>query len=150
MWKGPSKIDYFGLQVPLGVLLHDENKLDEMGKIMTHYMTLVPTTSAEGHFTLPSGDLMNFDDTRFHQVLFGGDQLTVACMRGTQALCDTQDKPTDRLEGLTPVVEDWHTRMTLMKVRHTRKKYVKSSTYLYPPLPPLPLNESMLYSIKLA
>ena len=63
---------------------------------MTHYMTLVPATSVEGHFTLPSGDLMNFDDTRFHQVLFGGDQLTVARMRGTQALCDTQDKPADQ------------------------------------------------------
>lgn len=61
-----------------------------MGKIMTNYMTFVPATSAEGHFTLPSGDLMNFDDTRFHQVLFGGDHLTVARMRGTQALRDTE------------------------------------------------------------
>ena len=118
------------------MLLHNENKLDEMGKIMTHYMTLVPATSVEGHFTLPSGDLMNFDDTRFHQVLFGGDQLTVARIRGTQALRDTQDKPTDRLEGLIPVVEDWHTRMTLMKVRHTRKKYVNYTSLLL-----LPSNE---------
>ena len=88
------------------MLLHNENKLDEMGKIMTHYMTLVPATSAEGHFTLPSGDIMSFDDTRFHKVLFGGDQLTVARMRGTLALRDTQDKLADRLEGLIPVVED--------------------------------------------
>ena len=110
---------WFNIQVPLGVLLYNENKLDEMGKIMAHYMTLVPTTNAEGHFTLPSGDVMDFDDTRFHKILFGGDQLTVARMRGTQALRDTQDKPVDRLEGVIPVAEDWHTRMTLMKVRHT-------------------------------
>lgn len=104
-------------QVPLGVLLHNENKLDEMGKILEHYMTLVPTTAHVGHYSLPSGDIMDFDDTRFHKILFGGDQLTVARIRGTQALRDTQDKPTDRLEGVSPVVEDWHTRMTLMKVR---------------------------------
>ena len=103
-------------QVPLGVLLHNENKLDEMGKILEHYMTLVSSTTAVGHYSLPSGDDMEFDDTRFHQILFGGDQLTMARIRGTQALRDTQDKPIDRLEGVTPVVEDWHTRMTLMKV----------------------------------
>ena len=80
-------------------------------------MTLVPSTAAVGHYSLPNGDDMEFDDTKFHQILFGGDQLTVAWMRGTQALRDTQDKPIDRLEGVTPVVEDWHTRMTLMKVR---------------------------------
>ena len=44
--------------------------------------------------------------------MIGGDQLTVARICGTQALCDTHDKAFDRLEGLTPIVEDWHTRMT--------------------------------------
>ena len=73
-------------QVPLGVLLHNENKLDEMGKILEHYMTLVPSTTAVGHYSLPSGDDMEFDDTRFHQILFGGDQLTVARIRGTQGI----------------------------------------------------------------
>ena len=29
----------------------------------------------------------------------------------------SQDKAKDRLEGIVPVVEDWHARMTLMKVR---------------------------------
>ena len=60
--------------------------------------------------------MVEFDDTRFHSVLFGGDQLTVTRIRGTQTLRDTQDKAIDRLEGVIPVVEDWHTRMTLMKV----------------------------------
>lgn len=83
---------------------------------MTHYTTLAPTVVADGWYTLPSSDVMVFDDTRFHQVLFGGDQLTVAHMRGTQTLQDTQDKPVNCLEGVIPVVEDWHSRMTLMKV----------------------------------
>lgn len=90
-------------QVPLGVLLHNENKLDEMSEILTHYQTtLVPTLPVEGHHTLSNGSVIDFDDTRFHELLIGGDQLTVARIRGAH------DKRADR--------EDWHTRMTLMKV----------------------------------
>ena len=36
------------------MLLYDENKLDEMGKILEHYMTLVPTLNAEQHVSLPN------------------------------------------------------------------------------------------------
>ena len=104
------------VQIPLGVLLFDENKLDEMGKILAHYMKLVPTVEATGHLQLSNGSILDFDDTRFYSILFGGDQLTVAGIRGTQALRDTQDKAVDRLEGVTAVVEEWHVRMTLMKV----------------------------------
>ena len=53
------------MKVPLGVLLHNENKLDEMAKILTHYMKLVPTVEAEGHRRLPNGSVLDFDDTRF-------------------------------------------------------------------------------------
>ena len=37
----------------LGVLLHDENKLDEMGKILSHYMGLVPTMNIQQEISLP-------------------------------------------------------------------------------------------------
>lgn len=46
----------------------------------------------------------------------GGDQLTVARARGTAALRATHDSPTERLNGIIPVIEDWHVRLTLMKV----------------------------------
>ena len=104
------------MQIPLGVLLFNENELDEMGKIMDHYMTLVPTKEAEGQLVLPNGGRIDFDDTKFHPILFGGDQLTVARMRGTQTIRDTEDKRCDRLDGVVPVVEDWHARMNLLKV----------------------------------
>jgi len=104
------------MQVPLGVLLHNENKLDEMAKILEHYMTLVPTMSCQQQVELPNGAEIEVDNTQFHPILFGGDQLTVARIRGAQTLRDTQDNPVDRLEGVRPVVEDWHTRMVLLKV----------------------------------
>ena len=42
----------------------------------------VPTTVTEGTHTLSNGREVNFDDTKFHTILFGGDQLTVARARG--------------------------------------------------------------------
>lgn len=109
-----TEVQFLCMQVPLGVLLHNENKLDCMGKILTHYMKVVPTVEVKGHVQLPNGDILDFDDTRFFSVLFGGYQLTVVRVHGTQVLCDTQDRRVDRFEGL--LVEDWHSRMILMKV----------------------------------
>ena len=84
-----------------------------MGKILAPYMKLVPTVEAEGHLQLPNGSVIAFDDTRFFSILFGGDQLTIARNRGTQVLRDTQERRCDRFEGVLPVVEDWHSRMTV-------------------------------------
>lgn len=53
------------IKVPFGVLLHNANKLDEMAKILTRYMKLVPTVEAEGHRQLPNGSVLDFEDTRF-------------------------------------------------------------------------------------
>ena len=41
-------------------------------------MSLVPTVSADGQLLLPNGSIEDFDDSQFHSILFGGDQLTVA------------------------------------------------------------------------
>ena len=104
------------LQILLGVLLFDENKLDEMAHILDHYMSLVPTIELQGHTELPSGATIEFDDTRCFKIAFGGDQKTVARIRGVQLLRDTETKRVDRFEGVLPVIEDWHTRMTDMIV----------------------------------
>ena len=92
------------------MLLHDENKLDEMSHILDHYMKLVPTARADGFLQLRDGHTVPFDDTRFDVKLLGGDQLTVARVRSTQALLDTLDSATQRCEGIVPVIEDWHAR----------------------------------------
>lgn len=87
-----------------------------MKHILAHYMKYVPTLSAEGILICPNGREVIYDDTRFDRKLIGGDQLTVARIRGTQYLRASEDKRVDRYEGLVPVVEDWHARMTLLKV----------------------------------
>ena len=98
------------------MILKNESKLDEMSSILEQFMKLVPTEPAEGLHVLPNGSTVPYDNTQFFKILLGGDQLTVARVRGTQALRASEDKAVDRLEGVIPVVEDWHARMTLMIV----------------------------------
>lgn len=99
-----------------------------MSQILEQYMHLVPALPVEGHYALRNGSVLTFDDTRFWKVLFGGDQLTVARIRGTQTLRDTQETAQLRLEGVVPVVEDWHSRMTFMKVDYIHVYHILFST----------------------
>ena len=78
-------------------------------------MKLVPTMAVVGHYMLRN-NVLEFDATQFFKILFGGDQLTVARMRGTQALRSTEETAMLRLDGILPVVEDWQARMTFLKV----------------------------------
>ena len=100
----------------MGVELFNENKLEEMSEILAAYMKMVPIVESTEAIDLPCGASVRVDSTAYHSILFGGDQLTAARIRGTKCLRDTEAKRNDRFEGLIPVVEDWHTRMTLMKV----------------------------------
>ena len=53
---------------------------------------------------------------KFHRVLFGGDQLTAKRARGSQYVRSNSLRGKDRLEGLKPVVEDWHAKVCLLGV----------------------------------
>ena len=51
-------------------------------------------------------------NVNFLPILLGGDQLTAARARGSKSLRASHDSAKDRLDGLVPVVEDWHARVT--------------------------------------
>ena len=51
-----------------------------------------------------------------HPILLGGDQLTVARARGAQKLRSNEYTPSDRLEGLIPFSQDWHTFVAFLEV----------------------------------
>ena len=42
--------------------------------------------------------------------------MTVCRSRGAQAARCNDDVAVERLDGITPVAEDWHARLTLMRV----------------------------------
>ncbi len=95
----------------------NENKLDEMSKIMESLHKYVPTRTSEGNLTLPNGESLTYDNTKFFEILFGGDQLTVARASGVEALRVGHETAHDRLDGLVPIMKDWHARGILLKVR---------------------------------
>lgn len=87
-----------------------------MGLIMDRFVKLVPQQPDDALAVLPNGDVLEFDNTQFAKILLGGDQLTAARARGTQSIRRTEDTAARRLQGLIAVTEDWHVRMSLMKV----------------------------------
>ena len=48
------------------------------------------------------------DEDELKYILLGGDQVTVACVRGAQRMCQNSESGQRRLQGFIPVVEDWH------------------------------------------
>ena len=84
---------------------------------MSHLQQYVPTTSTEDEVDNPLTDesFKVFDD-KFHYVLFGGHQLTVERAFGAQKERSNENRGVERLEGLVPVVEDWHTKVAFLKV----------------------------------
>ena len=53
---------------------------------------------------------------RFHKILLGGDQLTVARCRSGQIGRRNEVQPSKQLRGLLPVVEDWHAKQCFLEV----------------------------------
>ena len=98
------------------MLLHNENKLDEMCEIIEELQKYVPSRPCQVKHPLPNGEFCTVDEQAVHQILSGGDQLTSCCCRGAQSLCCNHESTLERLEGLIPVTEDWHARLTLVKV----------------------------------
>ena len=76
----------------MGVQLKNENKLEEMADILEEFHKYVPNHASEGNIVLPDGHTRNFDNTWFHKLLVGGDQLTEARVRGATALRSTHSK----------------------------------------------------------
>ncbi len=99
------------------MLLFDENKLDEMCKILDNLQKYVPSTKIEVHVPLPDGQVLVHNDHKLYQLLLGGDQLTIARVRGAIGVRSNYKNSKERLEGIIPVTEDWHTRQILMQVR---------------------------------
>ena len=107
---------FFKLQIPLGIIQHNENQLDEMSQIMECLHKYVPSESHNEQFELPSGNELTVKYDKMLHILVGGDQLTVARMRSVQETLHNSNSASERLEGLVPVVEDWHAKVIFLKV----------------------------------
>ena len=84
---------------------------------MDHYQEYVPTKSTKELYSDPDSDeTVDVHIDEFHHILFGGDQLTAERACGSKKIRSNAERGVERFEGLQPVVEDWHTRVALLKV----------------------------------
>lgn len=98
------------------MILHNENKLDEMSQILDDLHKYAPTCTCEGELTLSNHATLTFEDTTFFETLIGSDELTVARVCRAKNLRSNHDTVQERLEGLTGVIEDWHARVIVLEV----------------------------------
>ena len=92
--------------------------------ILEHLHQYVPTLRREEKVDLPGTEeqvSIQVDD--FHQILLGGDQLTVARIRGAQRIRANSESASGRLQGFVPMVEDWHAKQCFMGVSIEKKMY---------------------------
>ena len=108
--------------MPLGVILKNENVLNEMVEILDELHKYVPTKQTTQEFEVVHGkdkvEHLSLKVDHFHHILLGGDQLTIARVHGCQRIRNNSENGRACLEGFFPVVEDWHTKMCYMKVSH--------------------------------
>lgn len=77
----------------------------------------MPAICYEEEQEIPStGEVVAVSKAKFSPVLLGGDQLTAARIRGAKKAKVNEDAPSERLEGIIPVAEDWHTKMNFVGV----------------------------------
>ena len=97
--------------------MKNESKIDEMVQIMSTLHRYIPATTTTVECQVEGEeqpDQLTID--RFHQILFGGDQLTVARARSAQAARLNSSSGSGQLQGFIPVVEDWHAKLCLLQV----------------------------------
>ena len=87
-----------------------------MTEILQHVQKYVPLKTVERELILPNEEIIKYTEEHYAVTLLGGDQLTVARARGVQRIRRNSIKSEDKLEGLFPVVEDWHAKMCLLQV----------------------------------
>lgn len=117
--------------MPLGIIQKNENKIDEMVTILSNLQQYVPLAQKMVELEVDGEDepeQLTID--RFHTILLGGDQLTVARIRSAQAARLNSESGSGQLRGFMPVVEDWHAKLCLMEVNNYVSLNVVHTLYM--------------------
>ena len=83
---------------------------------MSHVHQFVPVIETNQQVDVSAGRTVTQPISTLHPLLFGGGQLTAACIRGAQEGKCNSITASNRFEGLIPVIEDWHTKVVLLEV----------------------------------
>jgi len=112
--------------VPLGITLQNQAKGNDMTDILTHLHQYVPQVP----YTVEKTMSVHTKEAQMHKILVGGDQMTAARTRAVLSSRSNGETPSNRLEGLIPLIEDWHTTANFLGVRLYYIHYVIQNTTL--------------------
>lgn len=87
-----------------------------MTEILQSLHQYVPCVSSETTKTISTNENIVEYVENMHSILIGGDQVTVARIRAAQYAKRNSERPTKRLDGFIPVIEDWHTKANILDV----------------------------------
>ena len=103
------------------MLPHSEVSYEDIIKVLEKAHGYVPAKDVERKLTVPNEEgpasEIKLDDKKFTTLLIGGDQLTVARIRGAQLIRGNSETSEQCFAGLLPVTEDWHAKMCFLEVR---------------------------------
>ena len=88
-----------------------------MVEILSHLYQYIPSKESANLVYIPSTNQMVLKaGATVHPIMFGGDQLTAAHAYGAITAMANNLTPQRRLEGIIPVIEDWHAIVVLLEV----------------------------------
>ena len=106
-----------------------------MIKIFKKVHVYVPSKDMERKVTVPNKEgaasVIKVDDKKFSTLLIGGDQLTVARIRGAQMIRGNSETSEHRFDGLLPVAEDWHAKVCFLEARVTIVQHTHTHTHTH-------------------
>ena len=104
-------------KVPLGVLLKNENRGEDMVEIVLYLHQYVPAAQHSTiAYTTSNGKKLEVPQYHLEKVLFGGDQLTTVRARSAKKARVNCLSSVSRLEGLIPCTEDFHVKLNFLDV----------------------------------
>ena len=102
------------------MLPYSEIKYEDMIKCLEDIQVYVPSKEVEREVTIPNktgpDTIMKIRDQQHMMTLVGGDQVTVARIRGAQRIHGNSETSQQRLDGILPLAEDWHAKMCFLEV----------------------------------
>lgn len=117
------------MQVPLGIIMKNENELDQMVDILVGLHQYVPVREFPSTSASTDPDKETDSTDILHKLLIGGDLLTAIRAKGAQRIRRNSECPVGRLEGFIPVVEDWHAKVCLLEVCDLQSAGLPQSKY---------------------
>ena len=93
---------------------------EDMIKAHEHIQQYAPSKEVEQELIFPNQTgqetVVKFVEKKYRTTIVSGDQLTVSHIRGSQRIRGNSDT-SERLDGLLPVSDNWHSKMRFMEVR---------------------------------